>query len=70
VRDEQVHAAGMATHTLLESNDFDHAADERWNAWVAKGKAHDRLIHGRIIFAAAVLACILAGGAIVALVFG
>jgi hypothetical protein len=60
----------MAAHTSPEWNDFDRASNERWNTWVAKGKAQDRLTHQRILFAATVVACILAGGAVVALVFG
>jgi hypothetical protein len=60
----------MSTHPAARFVAPDHTDDQRWRAWLARGKAHERLVNQRLTFVAALVACAVIGGLLVTLVIG
>jgi hypothetical protein len=48
----------------------EHTDDRRWAAWLARGKAHERLVNQRLVVVAALVVCAAIGGLLVTLVIG
>jgi hypothetical protein len=58
----------MSTHTAGRIVAPAHNDDQRSRAWLARGEGHDRLMNRRFAVVAAVVACGLIGGVLIALV--
>lgn len=52
----------MTTETIADRRDEAIAAEERWVAWIARGREHDRQSKKRGVIGAAVIAVVVALG--------
>jgi hypothetical protein len=56
---------GATTYGAAATIALDADFDARWNAWAARGKAHEQLLRGKLV----VLAGVLAAGAVIVYAF-